>query len=147
MIGSEGVHRYGGLPELVAVLVDADQLVFHITGFDAQDQYIHIAEGLGNDGENSIASAFGCAIGCIRDAVGFVDETPAGTVQMKRPLLGVVAMSSFQLAPLSAEYSILTLAIDPVLVQVMAWGVPSIQLSPPLGEVRVMISEETGLAV
>ncbi len=47
-----------------------------------------------------------------------------------------------QFPPPSVEYSTLTLAIDPVLPHVIFCNEPTIQVSPPLGEVIVIIGPE-----
>ena len=59
-----------------------------------------------------------------------------GTVQVKLPAEAeTLAAATLQLAP-SSVYSTVTL-LSPVDVQVTAWLLPEIQLSPPFGEVTV----------
>src|SRR2546426_1062597 len=58
------------------------------------------------------------------------------TVQVYAPVLGVEAAITVVVAKLSFEYSSLTLATDPVLVQVIVRLEPTVHFSPPLGAVR-----------
>jgi hypothetical protein len=50
-------------------------------------------------------------------------------------------------APPSVEYSIFTFPTVPVIVQVMARDVPTIQLSPPFGDVTVIVGVGTCAAI
>ena len=63
------------------------------------------------------------------------DEGVLGTIQLKIPLLaGILEIIFIQLFPEFVVYSILTLAIS-ILVQVISYELPTVQISPPLGEV------------
>jgi hypothetical protein len=50
-------------------------------------------------------------------------------------------------APPSIEYSIFTFPTVPVVAQVMACDDPTVQLSPPLGDVTVMVAVGTWAAI
>src|SRR5437879_3563037 len=70
-----------------------------------------------------------------------VEEIASGTVQAKLPptllTLGVEAVISVAVAKLSREYSSFTAGMVPPETQVMGWGLPPDQTSPPLGAVTV----------
>lgn len=68
-----------------------------------------------------------------------VFEGVLGISQDSDPSFGVEAKMVIQLEPALVEYSNLTLVILPVEVQVTLWLLPTHQLSPPLGEVTVMV--------
>ena len=76
----------------------------------------------------------------LASSVIFTRQLPddvSGTVQAYDPAeAAVLAMISAQLVPLSVEYSILIL-VTSLLVQVIFWGEPDSQSSPPLGAVTV----------
>ena len=66
-----------------------------------------------------------------------------GTVHVCDPSSGVLAITVVQLVPLLVEYSIFTVPLVPDEVQVMFWLEPTCQISPPLGEVTVMVAGGT----
>ena len=67
-----------------------------------------------------------------------VEEMLSGIVQAKLPSAALVeAVITEAVAKLSVEYSSFTLANVPALVQVMVLILPTAQLSPPFGAVRV----------
>lgn len=68
-----------------------------------------------------------------------VPEGVLGTSQDSVPSFAVLARMVSQLEPLSVEYSNLTLLMLPVEVQAILWLLPTHQLSPPLGEVTVIV--------
>jgi hypothetical protein len=69
------------------------------------------------------------------------DELISGTVQAKMPAEALVLTTIVvQLEPLFVEYSILTFA-TPENVHVILWDVPTVQFSPPLGEVNATDSD------
>ena len=66
-------------------------------------------------------------------------DTVFGTVQAKLPLLAVEAAIVAYVDPPSVEDSIFTFPTVPVVVQVIARDDPTVQLSPPLGDVTVSV--------
>ena len=60
-------------------------------------------------------------------------ELTDGTVHDCDPSLGVLARIVVYVLPLFVEYSIFTLAIEPVLLQAMVYVWPGVRLSPPFG--------------
>ncbi len=68
-----------------------------------------------------------------------------GTVHAYAPAAaGVLAIICVQLVPLFTEYSILTF-VTLLLVHVIFWEEPTFQLSPPFGEVTVIVPLGTGV--
>jgi hypothetical protein len=66
-------------------------------------------------------------------------EAEAGTVQAKLPEFGTEAATAVQFSPPSVESSILTSPTVPLVVQATARDDPASQVSPPLGEARVIV--------
>jgi hypothetical protein len=69
-------------------------------------------------------------------------EGVLGMNQARTPSFGVSLSKGTQVIPLLVVYSILTLPIEPVLVQVILYVSPEYQDSPPLGEVTVRVAVE-----
>lgn len=67
------------------------------------------------------------------------EELFEGTVHLCEPSLAVEVTMLVQLLPLLVEYWIFTLPTVPVVLQVIVCDAPTTSVSPPLGEVTVMV--------